>query len=94
MKTIFAHLGGFRMWEEARILYDLKNSYFDTAYTHMLPDEKLYEIVNEIGIKRVLFGTDFPWYNPNEFVVKIRRIFEEKAVKILRENALKLINKN
>lgn len=68
LKCIGAHFGGYSEWEEAdRELAGLDNVWFDTSSSlPYMPAEKAAERVRHFGIERMMFGTDFPMWNPSE----------------------------
>jgi predicted TIM-barrel fold metal-dependent hydrolase len=102
LKVIVAHLGG-AAWQDTAALA--------AAYPHLMFDlsevviwsgaplapsfEQIVALVREIGVERVVLGSDFPWYTPGETA----RIVEEdlpglsaaeKAL-ILGDNAARLL---
>ena len=67
LKQIAAHLGGglpfYLQMPELR--QPLANVWFDTAATSLLYDDQaVSRVVNLVGFKRVLFGSDYPLLSP------------------------------
>lgn len=57
-----------------------------------MPPSDMTALIREIGAERVLFGSDFPWYEPSlvlEGFLKLDLTAEERGL-ILAENALRL----
>ncbi len=73
---IGAHFGGWSMWEEAsELLYDKKNLYVDCSSSfYALSDEKIVEIIRRYGAERVLFGADYPMWNPKTEVDRLKSL--------------------
>jgi len=91
-----AHFGGWSIWEEAsKLLHGIPNLYVDCSSSFAwLPDEKVREIIDRYGTDRVLFGTDYPMWEPQE---ELRRFLglgysDEDKRKILSENAIKVFH--
>ncbi|MBQ9941925.1 MAG: amidohydrolase [Christensenellaceae bacterium] len=65
--VIAAHLGGYRHWEEADRYLGGTNVYFDTSSSlAFLPPEKAADLICRHGTHKVLFGTDYPLWHPEE----------------------------
>ncbi|MEM3737704.1 MAG: amidohydrolase family protein [Candidatus Bathyarchaeia archaeon] len=63
LTLILAHMGGYRMWEHVRDLSNYKKAYFDTSAACIeLGSKELLELIDILGRDRVLFGSDFPWF--------------------------------
>ncbi len=91
LKCIFAHLGGYKRWDEASMLYPYPQAYFDTSYTlGILPPDEFVEIVTTISDK-VVFGTDFPFRDHLEEKELIKEYLGEAFLNRLAKNAQKLI---
>jgi predicted TIM-barrel fold metal-dependent hydrolase len=87
------------MWDDVRrhLLSAGENVYFDTAYVSFYTGtEEMGELVRDIGPKRVIFGSDYPWEEPGRAVEIIRGLglceMEEQAV--LGKNAANLLGMN
>ncbi|MBN2015070.1 MAG: amidohydrolase family protein [Candidatus Altiarchaeota archaeon] len=82
-----AHLGGYKTWDSLHCVTGYRNVWYDTAFCpRNLPDKDFLSVVDEIGLERVIFGTDFPWTDPGRERKELERILGEDAVKILSDN--------
>lgn len=94
LTVVGAHLGGWSVWEDAlEKLQGLPNLYFDccSCFPFMTP-KKAREIIESYGVERVLFGTDYPIWDPEN---ELKSFFSmglsrEDNQKILSENAKKI----
>ena len=96
LTIIGAHFGGWSMWEEASyILYENKRLYVDCSSAfYSLTDEKIVEIIRLYGADRVLFGTDYPMWTPEDEVKRLKSLplTDEEKEKIFSLNAIKVFN--
>ncbi len=94
LTIIGAHMGGWSLWEEAsRELHGIKNLYVDCSSTmYWVPLEKTAEIIRRYGADRVLFGTDYPMWDPRTEVDLFFRLglSDDEMRLILSENVKKL----
>ena len=94
--VIGAHFGGYSVWDEAsQKLHKYKNFYVDTSSSlFAMSTEKAKEIILLYGIDKVMFGTDYPMWNPKEELDKFMKVplTEKERQKILYDNAARLIN--
>ncbi len=80
LKVILAHCG--MQWSEEAILmlWKLPNFYADFAYWGFLPIDKVARtlvLAKAVGVwDKLLWGTDFPWTDPEADIQKYRRIPE------------------
>lgn len=84
---ILAHLGGEPNKELINLLkiYQ-KNIYLDTAGKN--DALILRQMLKVVGPERILFGSDYPWFEPNEEIKKLKKNIPDKChKKILHENA-------
>ncbi|MBQ8201582.1 MAG: amidohydrolase family protein [Clostridia bacterium] len=106
---IAAHMGGWRNWQEVPEMLLDTGVYLDTSFTlgdicplddhykpeqlKMLADERFCELVHIFGSKRVLFGTDSPWYDPAVCIERIRSmpLTDTEKKDILGDNARQLL---
>jgi uncharacterized protein len=75
----------------------LKNVYFDSAASPFIYNPRIYEqIVKLIGEDKILFGSDYPLLEQSRMIkeIKIQNLTEEMKIKILGENARKLLDIN
>lgn len=96
LTVIGAHFGGWSKWEEAtEALYEYENFYVDCSSSlFALTKEKAKDIILKYGPKRVLFGTDYPMWEPEGELQKFLEIdlTEQQRQDILCNNAAKLFN--
>ncbi len=94
LTVIGAHFGGWSIWQEAsEKLAGLPNLYVDCSSTMGFVDkETTLKALKNYGADRVLFGTDYPMWDPDEELRKFLDLglSEEENRKILSENAKKL----
>ncbi|MCX6674585.1 MAG: amidohydrolase family protein [Methanothrix sp.] len=96
MRLVLAHLGGLRMWDDVRrhLLPAGGNVYFDTAYVSFyMNQEEMGELIRNIGPKRVIFGSDYPWEEPGRAaeIIKGQGLSEAEAQAVLCKNAADLL---
>ncbi len=95
MQVVCAHLGAWSQWEEGhRVLAKFENAWVDTSSSlYVLEAEKGRKIIEKFNRERVLFGTDFPMWNPKEEVERFFKLgFNAKTNEaILSKNANKLL---
>ena len=94
LQLICAHMGGYTEWDEAReylqhenVMVDCSSSYF------VLGDAGLLSSIRFFGADRVLFGSDFPMWDPAEELRAVRALglTEEELEKVLHRNAEHLL---
>lgn len=108
LKLIGAHFGGWSIWEQASIelagtpnLWVDCSSSLDLGAGYDVPDsgtpyigsEKAREIIDRYGAERVLFGTDFPMWEPGKVLDAFFAIplSDADRKKILWDNAAELL---
>ena len=75
LQVIAAHLGGWSLFDEAFELLKDENCYLDISSTMMfLPPEQIEDYIHGYGVERILFGTDFPLWRPEQEVASFRRL--------------------
>lgn len=76
LRVIAAHLGGYRLWDQAVELYaGQRNVWFDLSSSlPFLPDGRAEEIIRTLGSDRVFFGTDYPIASPAEGIAQLGRL--------------------
>ena len=92
---IGAHFGGYSIWDEAsHKLHGYENFYVDTSSSlfAMSPD-MAKKIIFMYGVEKVMFGTDYPMWNPSEEIEKFMKVplTDSERQTILWDNAAKLI---
>jgi predicted TIM-barrel fold metal-dependent hydrolase len=101
LRLVVAHLGG-AAWRQApdlarrhpRVMFDLSEIVAWVGAPNAPSAADLVRLVREIGVERVLFGSDFPWYDPGEMVEAVRALpglSPGEAAMILGGNAAKLL---
>jgi len=96
LTVIGAHFGGWSVWEEATAkLSRYESFYVDCSSSlYAMSPEAARELVMAYGTRRVLFGTDYPMWEPE---VEIERFMaldltEEERHAILHRNAEELLD--
>lgn len=95
LTVIGAHLGGYQKWESAYEILAGMNLYFDTSSSlPFLSPETAADIIRKHGSDKVLFGTDYPMWMPNEELDRFMKLplTDEEREKILWKNCAKLLN--
>lgn len=96
LKVIGAHFGGYSIWEDACKVYSgIPNFYVDCSSSMpWLNRETTLRIIRSYGADKVLFGTDFPMWNPKTEIESILSLGldEREIMSILNINAKKLFN--
>lgn len=94
LTVIGAHFGGWSIWEEAtQKLSHYKNFYVDCSSSlYAISPEKAKELIMTYGAERVLFGTDYPMWDPKTEIKKFMEIdlTEKQREDILYHNTAKL----
>ncbi len=93
---IAAHLGGFSVWEEAADAFcgKYEQLYVDSSSCMFwLPLDRYFEIIRRFGADRVLFGSDYPMWTPEDELEKFLKLpfTESEFEKILYKNANALL---
>ena len=85
LTVIGAHFGGWSIWEEAtEKLCEYENFYVDCSSSLYAIDPKTAKkLIMAYGTDRVLFGTDYPMWKPED---EISRFMEIKLTKKQRED--------
>lgn len=75
MRVIAAHLGGYSVWSEAVEALGSTNVFVDISSSMMfLSPELCVKYIREYGAERVLFGSDYPLWNPKNEVAAFERL--------------------
>ncbi len=94
LTVIGAHFGGWSLWEQAtEMLKEYENFFVDCSSSlYALSPEKACELIRSYGSGRVLFGTDYPMWLPEEELERFLRLSltEEERENILSRNAARL----
>jgi len=96
LTVIGAHFGGWSIWEEAtEKLCQYKNFYVDCSSSlYAITPEKAKGLISAYGTNRVLFGTDYPMWEPEIEIARFMQIdlTEKQREDILYNNAAKLFD--
>lgn len=64
LTCIAAHFGGYNHWQDVEVYRELPNVWFDTSSAlFRLPPERALQLIEVLGHRRFLFGTDFPMWD-------------------------------
>ncbi|MDR0800414.1 MAG: amidohydrolase family protein [Endomicrobium sp.] len=95
LKVIGAHMGGFLIWEEVLEKLAGKNLYFDTSDSiRVMKRDLLDKLFNKHNFDKIVYGSDFPFGNPEKEIgfIKSLNISKENKRKILSLNIKSLLN--
>ncbi len=98
---VLAHLA-FNFWDASIALARrCPNVFFDCSAVVSelveepvrLTDERLAALIREIGVERVMWGSDFPWFDPVEGLHRLQRLdFTAAELRLLTgENAVRIL---
>jgi len=89
---IMAHIGEEAVIEGIEVARQYENIFIDTAGCSNLY-HILHRAIDRVGEDRILFGSDFPAYNPGPEVAKVRDVGlpDRHVEKIMGENLAKLL---
>ena len=108
-KLVLAHMGGWMNWQEVTDKLSHLPVWIDTAYSigeidwldrenhkdyHMMSDEMFVTMVHAFGSEKILFATDSPWSDQEDYVNRIKNmnLSDEERDNIFSGNARKLLN--
>ena len=93
LRTILAHFGSYRQWDEVMKYLSGTPAYFDTAYSAEVAPETCRNLVKSHGEDKILFGTDFPWQTAAMVKGMLERsgLSKDALEKIYYKNATKLL---
>jgi len=96
LRMIGAHLGGWSIWESAGYeLAKYENFTVDCSSSlYAITPGTAVDMIRLYGVDRVMFGTDYPLWDPVEEVERFNKLdlSEEEREKILYKNAEKFYN--
>lgn len=94
LAVVGAHFGGWSVWQKAAQALSGRDLYVDCSSSmYALTPEEIRALVRGYGAHRVLFGSDYPMWNPGREIERLRAAGLEKAEMelILHENARRLL---
>ena len=98
LKFIGAHFGGWSVWDDAaRVLSGFDNIMVDTSSTfYALGLDKGRELIRRWGADRVMFGSDYPMWNPQMDIDCLLEmdLTEEEYERIFWDNAADVFGLN
>jgi predicted TIM-barrel fold metal-dependent hydrolase len=101
LTIVLAHMGNGFFDESEELAQNHDNVYFDTSAIISLAetegglsDVELARLIRRIGVDRVLFGSDWPWFPPLPGIERIKNLdlTEEEKQDILGRNAARVYN--
>lgn len=95
MKLVTTHLGAWDDWEEVEKHIAGKRVYMELSFSlEYLEKDAARKIILNHPEDHVLFGTDSPWTDQGESLALLKglQVGEERETRILRNNALNLLN--
>jgi predicted TIM-barrel fold metal-dependent hydrolase len=101
LTVVLAHLGG-GVWTQTvdlagafpQVAFDLCEIIAWTGAPNAPTDEDLARMIQQVGPDRVLFGTDFPWYDLDvtaERVMDLPLLSRQEKESILGANAVRVL---
>lgn len=97
MQIVAAHLGGYKAWDDAEkyLCGKYSNIWYDcSSALWAMSKEKAKYMIEACGYDRVMFGTDYPVCDIDEYMDLFMKIdlTEDQRKDILYNNAIKFIN--
>lgn len=94
LTVIGAHFGGYSVWEDAkRMLPKYPNIYVDCSSSFFaMNDDEIMQAIDAFGVDRVLFGTDYPMWEPKTEIERLLslKLSDDDYEKIFHLNAERL----
>lgn len=99
LTVVLAHMGFGDFDTSAAIARDYPNAMFDCCFVingadplPALPDEDAAAAVRQVGPERVMFGSDYPWFDPAQDAARIERLPLPESEKqlVLHDNAARV----
>jgi hypothetical protein len=97
LKLIIAHLAYPHIDGLLKLAEKFDNLYTDISFVMKnspLRDDEFIEIISRFGKERVLFGSDFPWSDPEKEADRLLKLklSENELELIVCQNAVKIFN--
>ncbi|MPW27213.1 amidohydrolase family protein [Alkalibaculum sp. M08DMB] len=88
---ILAHAGLYEVDELIKLLQSFPNTYADISCQ---PPKSIRRLIDELGSQRLLFGTDYPFFNQSFSIVSVLRATSNEADRrnIFSKNARHILN--
>ena len=99
LTLVMAHLGQGFLDETRSLARTYPNLFFDCSAivsaadtARGISDTELTNLIKEIGVERVMFGSDFPWHDPAEAVERLLKLdfSEQEKQLLLADNAIRI----
>jgi len=99
LTLVMAHIGIGYEDEAVSLARDFPKLMYDCSAIigNVTPDGELTEkrvtsLIREVGVERVMFGSDFPWYDPADSIARLLRLdfSEEEKQLLFAENAIRI----
>ncbi|UCB42046.1 MAG: amidohydrolase [Dehalococcoidales bacterium] len=99
LTLVMAHIGTGYENEAVSLSKDFHNLVFDCSAIigsinpdGELTEERLASLIREVGVERVMFGSDFPWFDPADSVARLLHLefSEEEKQLLFAENAIRI----
>jgi hypothetical protein len=90
LTVIAAHLGGYRQWDSALKFLAGRDVYLDTSSSlPFIPSDLLAKIVNRHSRERLMFGSDYPLFDPGREWERLRNnpVFDFGLIRQMQRNA-------
>ena len=100
IRVIAAHFGGYRMWSHALEVFSgstFENLWFDTSSTTPFATPELaHKLLSTFPRERILFGTDWPLYDPVEELQRLQTLggLSDSEMEVIMSNASALLAPN
>ena len=94
-QIILAHTGAYRHWDEVEQYLVGENVMLDLSFSlGEINEAQLLRIIREHGADRILFATDSPWADPDEYLAYMDKLdlTEEEKEAIICGNAKRLLH--
>ena len=97
IRVIAAHFGGYRMWNHALEVFagnEFENLWFDTSSTTPFASPELaHKLLSTFPRERILFGTDWPLYDPVEERQRLQSLggLSDSEMEVIMSNASALL---
>jgi len=94
LQVVGAHFGGWSEWDDAARELSGRGIYVDTSSSlYALPPEHARKLIDCFGADHVLFGSDYPMWDPGDELERISKIklTPDELEKVMHRNAERLL---